>query len=115
MINFKLAELRKKNNLTQQELGDILCVSYQTISKWENGVSYPDMSVLPQISTYFGVSVDALLGLVPLEEEYMPSNSETEEYWEKRLEYLKRTRKTMWNENPEVDWNDDYCFVEMGI
>lgn len=31
MINFKLAELRKKNNLTQQELGDILDVSYQ---KW---------------------------------------------------------------------------------
>lgn len=61
MINFKLAELRKKNNLTQQELGDIVCVSYQTISKWENGVSYPDMSVLLQISTYFGVSVDALL------------------------------------------------------
>lgn len=99
MINFKLAELRKKNNLTQQELGDILCVSYQTISKWENGVSYPDISVLPQISTYFGVSVDALLGLVPLEQEYMPSNSGTEEYWGNRLEYLKRTRKTMWNDD----------------
>ena len=33
MISFKLSELRKKNNLTQQELGDILGVSYQTISK----------------------------------------------------------------------------------
>lgn len=88
MINFKLAELRKKSNLTQQELGDILCVSYQTISKWENGVVYPDISVLPQISNYFGVSVDALLGLVPLEQEYYPSNSGTVEYWEKRLEYL---------------------------
>ena len=38
MINFKLVELRKRNNLTQQELGDILNVSYQTISKWE--ISY---------------------------------------------------------------------------
>ena len=68
MINFKLAELRKKNNLTQQELGDVLNVSYQTISKWENNVVLPDISALPQISSYFGVSVDALLGLVPLEQ-----------------------------------------------
>lgn len=97
MIQLKLAELRKKNNLTQQELGDILSVSYQTISKWENGIVSPDISFLPQISAYFGVSVDALLGLVPLEPEYHPSNSGTKEYWTGRLEYLKRTRKTMWN------------------
>lgn len=99
MMQFKLAELRKKHNLTQQELGDILYVSYQTISKWENGIVYPDISILPQISSYFGVSVDALLGLVPLEQEYKPSNSGTVAYWEKRLEYLKRTRKTLWNDD----------------
>lgn len=40
MINLRIAELRKRNHLTQQELGDILSVSYQTISKWENGVSH---------------------------------------------------------------------------
>ena len=99
MMNFRLVELRKRHNLTQQELGDILCVSYQTISKWENGVAYPDISMLPQISGYFGVSVDVLLGLEPLDESYAPSNSGKVEYWEKRLEYLKRTRKTMWNED----------------
>lgn len=44
-MNFKLAELRKKQGMTQQELGDILCVSYQTISKWENGVVYPDIEI----------------------------------------------------------------------
>lgn len=99
MIQFKLAELRKKNNLTQQELGNILNVSYQTISKWENGVVYPDISVLPKISSYFGVSVDALLGLIPLEQEYRNTNSGKEEYWQNRIEYLKRTRKMMWNED----------------
>ena len=70
MIQFKLAELRKKNGLTQQDLAEVLNVSYQTISKWENSVVFPDISTLPQISSYFGVSVDALLGLVPLEQEY---------------------------------------------
>lgn len=99
MMNFKLAELRKKNHLTQQELGDVLNVSYQTISKWETGAVLPDISVLPQISAYFGVSVDALLGLVPLEQAYHPSISGTAKYWEKRLEYLQRTRKTMWNDD----------------
>ncbi|MBQ8638490.1 MAG: methyltransferase domain-containing protein [Lachnospiraceae bacterium] len=99
MINFKLAELRKKNNLTQQELGEALGVSYQTISKWENGVVSPDITMLPRISTWFGVSVDALLGLVPLDETYQPANSGTAEYWSNRIDYLKRTRKIMWNED----------------
>lgn len=99
MIDFKLAELRKKHNLTQQELGDILCVSYQTISKWETGATSPDLSMLPHISAYFGVSVDALLGLTPLEEPYRPSDSGTAGYWEHRLEYLLRTRKALWNQD----------------
>lgn len=40
MISLKIAELRKRNNMTQQELGDLLSVSYKTISKWEKGVSH---------------------------------------------------------------------------
>ena len=99
MINFKLAELRKQNHLTQQELGTVLGVSHKTISKWENGATLPDISLLPQISSYFGVSVDALLGLVPLEPAYAPSGSGAAEYWEKRLQYLQRTRKLLWNED----------------
>ena len=99
MIDFKLAALRKKMGLTQQELGEVLNVSYQTISKWETGATSPDLSMLPHISAYFGVSVDALLGLTPLEEAYKPSDSGTVEYWDHRLEYLLRTRKSMWNQD----------------
>ena len=44
MIELKLSELRKRNGMTQQELGDILSVSYKTISKWENGTCLPDIN-----------------------------------------------------------------------
>lgn len=98
MINLKLAELRKRNRMTQQELGDILSVSYKTISKWENGTCLPDINTLPELSKIFNVSVDALLGLAPLDSShYRPSNSAQSDYWENRVEYLKRTRATMWN------------------
>lgn len=40
-INLKIAELRKARGMTQQELGDILSVSFQTVSKWENNVTMP--------------------------------------------------------------------------
>lgn len=97
MMDLKIAELRKKRGVTQQELGDSLGVSYQTVSKWENGVTMPDITMLPALARYFGVSVDALLGLVPLEEAYHPSDSGRKEYWKNRVEYLRRTRKTLWN------------------
>lgn len=96
-INFKLAELRKQWGLTQQELGDILSVSFQTISKWENGITLPDITVLPLLSEYFHVSVDALLGLTPLGDEYHPTNSDGSEYWKDRIAYIKQKRKGFWN------------------
>lgn len=39
-ISLRIAELRKKNRVTQQKLADCIGVSFQTISKWENGVSH---------------------------------------------------------------------------
>ena len=98
MIDLKLSELRKRNGMTQQELGDILSVSYKTISKWENGTCLPDINILPELSKIFNISVDALLGLVPLDSSYYrPSNSGQPDYWENRVKYLKRTRNAMWN------------------
>lgn len=52
-INLKIAELRKARGLTQQELGDILSVSYQTVSKWENEVTLPDITILPTLADFF--------------------------------------------------------------
>lgn len=96
-INLKIAELRKAHGMTQQELGDILSVSFQTISKWENNVTMPDITFLPPLAECFGVTVDELLGLKPLADSYQPNRSGKKDYWAQRFSYLERTRKEYWN------------------
>ena len=59
----RLAELRASRGLTQSELARKLSISNKTISKWENGISTPDLPMLIELSKYYGVSTDALLGL----------------------------------------------------
>ncbi len=56
----KIKVLRKKNNTTQEQLADILGVSFQAVSKWENNITFPDITLVPVIATYFGVSIDEL-------------------------------------------------------
>ena len=58
--NFKT--MRKHRNLTQEQIAEALGVSCQAVSKWEISSSYPDISLLPIIADYFGVSVDFLIG-----------------------------------------------------
>ena len=58
-----LKSLRLGKNLTQEKLADFLGVSFQSISKWERGDTYPDITMLPCIASFFGVSVDELLGV----------------------------------------------------
>ena len=58
--NFK--SMRKQRGLTQEQIAEMLGVSCQAVSKWETNSSYPDISLLPIIADYFGVSVDYLIG-----------------------------------------------------
>ena len=55
-----IKDLRKKNNLTQQALADKYNVTYQAVSKWENGKNMPDISLLKQMSKDFNVSLEEL-------------------------------------------------------
>ncbi len=56
-----IKEIRKKNNLTQKDLADKYNVTYQAVSKWENGKNMPDVSLIKEISKDFNVSMDDLL------------------------------------------------------
>ena len=57
----KLVKLRKENLLSQEELGEKLNVTRQTISKWELGETKPDSEKILEIAKLFNVSTDALL------------------------------------------------------
>lgn len=57
----KINMIRNHNKLSQEEMADKLDVSRQTISKWESGISYPEIDKLISISEIFEVSVDYLL------------------------------------------------------
>ena len=56
-----IRELREKNNMTQAELADKLCVSDKTVSKWETAKGYPDISLLEPIAKVFGISIAELI------------------------------------------------------
>ena len=60
-IGIFIAQLRKEKGLTQEELACILSVNNKTISRWENGVTMPDLSLLQTISKELGITVTELL------------------------------------------------------
>lgn len=53
-----IKEIRKKNNLTQKDLADKYNITYQAVSKWENGKNMPDTSLIKQMSKDFNISLD---------------------------------------------------------
>ena len=68
-LNNKLRSLRTAKGVTQEQLAAELGVTAQAVSKWERGATMPDISLLPDISVYFGVSIDELFGITE-EKEY---------------------------------------------
>jgi len=62
-MNFpqKLKEERLKHEMSQQQLGELLSISRQSISKWERGEGYPSIESLIQLSEIFNITIDELL------------------------------------------------------
>ena len=56
-----IAQLRKSKNLTQRELGEMVGVGFRAVSKWENGLTCPDISIINELSEILGISADELL------------------------------------------------------
>ena len=83
-LSDKLKELRNQRNISQEKLAQYLNVSFQAVSKWENGNSYPDITLLPDIAKFFGITVDELLCVEKLDEDKL-----FEEYSEKAAEHFR--------------------------
>lgn len=66
-INFSdnIAKLRKERKITQEQLAEFVGVTKASVSKWETGQSMPDVLLLPQLATFFDVTIDDLIGYEP--------------------------------------------------
>jgi transcriptional regulator with XRE-family HTH domain len=60
-----LVKKRKEKGITQDELSNYIGVSKASVSKWETGQSYPDVTFLPQLAAYFNISIDELMDYKP--------------------------------------------------
>ena len=64
----KLKKLRAEKKVSQEKLAQYLDVSSQAVSKWETGNAYPDITLLPDLARFFGVTVDELLCVEKIDE-----------------------------------------------
>ncbi|MDE5546706.1 MAG: helix-turn-helix domain-containing protein [Anaeroplasmataceae bacterium] len=70
----RFQRLRKRYNLTQEEVAQKVNVSAQAVSKWENDLSAPDISILPTLADLFHISLDELLGREVTKTEIIPKD-----------------------------------------
>lgn len=99
-MKLNIKELREEKGLTQKELAELMQVSFQTISKWETGVNFPDLTHIPRLADIFGVSADIILGLKPLHREERLKKYDEVDYWNEKRDLIK-----IWK---NLYWNDDY-------
>ena len=62
-IGETIKKLRKERDITQEEFAEILGVSCQSVSRWENNSCYPDIELIPTIAAFFDISTDKLMGI----------------------------------------------------
>lgn len=93
----RIKKLRQRDGRTQETLANALGVTAQAVSRWEKGICYPDMGMIPSIANYFGVSIDELFG-------YDNERS-------KKIDALAEHIRTMIAENNGVDVSMDDCIT----
>lgn len=70
----RIAHYRKQAGLTQEELAEKCSVTPQAVSKWENDINAPDISLIPALAKLFGISCDELLGVRKEETQVVPQD-----------------------------------------
>ena len=76
-----ICKRRKELGLTQTQLAQKLNLSFQAVSKWENGSAYPDITSLPKLAAVLDTTVDALLGYSSVETDYDRRYTTEGYYW----------------------------------
>jgi transcriptional regulator with XRE-family HTH domain len=92
-LNERLKHLRMQQNLTQEQVAEHLCVSAQSVSKWERGLVQPDLQMLPRLAILYHTSTDALLGMNEVWE-----NSDRSRFYARLKEayYQKGDKEAVW-------------------
>lgn len=89
-----ISKLRKEKGMTQQELGDLLYVTDKAVSKWERGLSLPDVTILNKLADILSVSVSEILDGKRNEKEYIDIDKKIEEVTiQMEVNQKKRLRK----------------------
>jgi hypothetical protein len=99
----RLKDLRKSRRLTQEEFGEIISVTQQNISKYENDVYEMPVDVLVKVSQYFNVSIEYLLGLTEIKRDIAGQvvvNKTMDEYYD-----LVEAFKTLGGDEQELIWS----------
>ena len=110
----KIKSLRKQKNISQEVFANYLGVSFQAVSKWENGNTMPDVSLIPAIASFFGVSTDELFdfNLYEIEKNVEAIVTEHTKYWDKDL---KKCEQILRDGLKKYPGNDTLLTCLMGV
>ena len=89
-----IAKYRKAKNLTQEALGELVGVSNQAVSKWENGSSSPDITIIPALANALGISLEQFFGLS--EEAPKPDRIRPDDFPDEAYEALYQNFMRLW-------------------
>lgn len=110
-IGDRIRELRKEDDLSREDLAQKLNLSYSAIAKYESGYRVPDDDTKRNISKYFNVSLDYLMGLSDIKNPYEEKNIDVDEFLKELAKGAKERGIKFDSESP-ADLLDFYEFIK---
>ena len=109
-IGERIKSLRKKNGMTQERLAEYLGVSYQAVSKWECGLTCPDLSLIAPLTKLFRVSADELLGIAEADRD--PTRKKYNAALQKYRNGQDHGRSYWWAREATLAYPEDFSYLE---